>query len=153
MLQKPNSPWTVSRITAVVLGIIFALIGIIGFFTPTENATGVRAVFGIFDVDTLHSVINLVVGLLGIASAFTEQSHMFNRIFGIVFTLFGLLGLIPVLYFPAGSYGTDNGLFLALVHDNAGDHILHLITGIAALVVAYYVVGSGRRRLFQSPIG
>jgi Domain of unknown function (DUF4383) len=147
MLQESTSKWTANRITALVIGIIFALIGIIGFFTPTENATGVRAVFGIFDVDTLHSIINLVVGLLGIASAFTGQSHTFNRIFGIVFVLFGLLGLIPALYFPSGSYGTDNGLFLSLVHDNAGDHILHLITGIAALVVAYYAVGFGRRRL------
>jgi hypothetical protein len=146
MLQESTSKWTANRITALVIGIIFALIGIIGFFTPTENSTGVRAVFGIFDVDTLHSVINLVVGLLGIASAFTAQSRTFNQIFGIVFVVFGLLGLIPALYFPAGSYGTDNGLFLGLVHDNAGDHILHLITGVAALVVVYYAVGFGRRR-------
>ncbi len=147
MLQETRSSWSANRITALVVGIIFLLIGIIGFFTPTENATGVRAVFGIFDVDTLHSIINLIVGLLGVGAAFSGQSHLFNRIFGIVFTLFGLLGLIPALYFPAGSYGTDNGLFLGLVHDNAGDHILHLITGIAALVVAYYIVVAGRRRL------
>ncbi len=147
MLQETRSSWSANRITALVIGIIFLLIGIIGFFTPTENATGVRAVFGIFDVDTLHSIINLIVGLLGVGAAFSGQSHLFNRIFGIVFTLFGLLGLIPALYFPAGSYGTDNGLFLGLVHDNAGDHILHLITGIAALVVAYYIVVAGRRRL------
>jgi hypothetical protein len=147
MLQETKSGWTANRITALVLGIIFALLGIIGFFTPTENATGVRAIFGIFDVDTLHNIINLVVGLLGIAAAFIGQSRSFNQAFGIIFVLFGLLGLIPALYFPSGSYGHDNGLFLGLVHNNAGDHILHLVTGIVALVVAYYVVGARRRKL------
>lgn len=144
MVQRTETAWSASRIIALVLGIVFTLIGILGFFTPMENSTGVRAVLGIFDVDTLHSIINLIIGLLGIAAAFTGQSRLYNQVFGVFFILFGLLGLIPALYFPAGSFGKDSGLFLGLVHDNAGDHILHLIAGVLGLYAGYIYGRAGR---------
>ncbi|MDQ2905802.1 MAG: DUF4383 domain-containing protein [Ktedonobacteraceae bacterium] len=140
--QRAGTLWTVNRIFALVVGIIFVLIGIIGFFTPTENATGVRAIFGIFDVDTIHSTIHLVTGLVAILVVFIGHSRTFNQIFGVLYTLLGLAGLIPALYFPAGTYGTDSGLFLGLTHINAGDHILHLIVGVAAIIVGFFMAGS-----------
>ncbi len=134
--------WSINRVCALVLGIIFLLLGLIGFVTPTENSTGVQAIFGIFDSDTIHNVFYVIVGLLGIASSFTGQFRTFNKVFGVVFILLGLLGLIPALYFPAGSYGHDNGLFLGITHMNAGDHILHLIAGVLAGIVGFFLVGS-----------
>ena len=150
MLQRTTNQWTANRILALVLGIIFTLLGIIGFFTAPENSTGVQAILGIFDSDLIHNVFYLITGLLGIAAAFTGYGRTYNRIFGSVYLLLGLLGLIPALYFPAGAYGTDQGLFLGLTHMNAGDHILHLIAGLVALVVGYFVtdantIMSGRR--------
>lgn len=144
MLQRSASPWTANRILALVLGIIFTLLGIIGFFTAPENSTGVQAILGIFDSDLIHNIFYLISGLLGIAAAFTGYSRIYNRVFGIVYVLLGLLGLIPALYFPAGAYGTDNGLFLGLTHLNAGDHILHLIAGVIALAVGYFVTETNR---------
>ena len=140
--QRAGMIWTVNRIVALVLGIIFALLGIIGFFTPAENATGVQASLGNFDGDTVHNVLYLLTGIIGIAAAFLGGSRTFNQIFGIFYTLIGILGLISALYFPAGSFGTDKGLFLGLTHMNAGDHILHLITGIAAIVVGFFLAGT-----------
>ena len=134
--------WSINRVCALVLGIIFLLLGLIGFVTPTENSSGVQAIFGIFDSDTIHNVFYVLVGLLGIVSSFTGQFRIFNKVFGVVFILLALLGLIPALYFPAGSYGHDNGLFLGITHMNAGDHILHLITGVIAAVVGFFLVGS-----------
>ena len=150
MLQRTTNQWTANRILALVLGIIFTLLGIIGFFTAPENSTGVQAILGIFDSDLIHNVFYLITGLLGIAAAFTGYSRTYNRIFGVVYLLLGLLALIPALYFPAGAYGTDQGLFLGLTHMNAGDHILHLIAGLFALAVGYFVtdsntIMSGRR--------
>ena len=134
--------WSINRVCALILGIIFLLLGVIGFVTPTENNTGVQAIFTIFDSDTIHNVFYILVGLLGIISSFTGYFRTFNKVFGVVFIVLGLLGLISGLYFPAGSYGTDHGLFLGLTHMNAGDHILHLITGVIAAVVGFFLVGS-----------
>lgn len=139
-----NSNWSINRVVALVIGIIFLLLGILGFFTPTENSTGVRAILGLFDSDTVHNILYVVTGLLGIASAFTGWDRRFNQVFGVVYVLLALLGIIPQLYFPAGSYGDDKGLFLGLTHMNAGDHILHLITGLIAAGVGFFLKGSVR---------
>ena len=142
MFQRTTNRWTANRILAMVLGIIFTLLGIIGFFTHPENSTGVQAVLGIFDSDLIHNIFYLITGVLGIAAAFTGYSRTYNRVFGVVYVLLGLLGLIPALYFPTGTYGTDSGLFLGITHLNAGDHILHLIAGLLALAVGFFVTDS-----------
>lgn len=139
MVQRTETQWSTNRIFALVLGIVFTLISIIGFLTPTENSTGVQAIFGLFDVDGVHNVVHLLFGLLGIAAAFTGYARRYNQVFGVIYVVLALLGLIPALYFPAGSFGHDNGLFLGLMHINAGDHILHLVTGLAALYVGFVV--------------
>ncbi len=145
MLQRTNSEWSANRILAVVFGIIFALLGIIGFFTPAENSLGIQAILGIFDSNLILNVIFLITGLLGIAAAFRGQSHYFNRVFGVVYFIWGILSFIPALYFPAGtSNGTDEGKFLGFAHLNPGDGILFLVAGIIALVVAFFV--TNRRR-------
>ncbi|HZR39137.1 MAG TPA: DUF4383 domain-containing protein [Ktedonobacteraceae bacterium] len=140
--QRSAMLWTVNRVFALVVGIIFVLIAIIGFFTPMRNATGVQPLFGIFDVDTVHNWIHLISGLLGIIAAFVGQARTFNQAFGIFYTLLGILGLFSVLYFPPGTYGHDTGLFLGLTHINAADHVLHLVAGIIALIVGFFFAGS-----------
>jgi len=134
--------WTTNRIIALTLGIIYALLGIIGFFTPAENSTGVQAVLGLFDSDTLHNIIHLFIGLLGIIAAFTQQSRTYNQSFGVFFVILTILGLIPALYFPAGSYGNDAGLFLGLFHLNVWDHILNIIAAAFAIVAGFFIAGS-----------
>ncbi len=142
MVQRNDSVWTLNRIVALGLGVVFLLVAIVGFLTPMENSTGVRAELGIFDVDTIHSIVHLLFGILGIAAAFTGFSRRFNQGFGVIYIVLGLLGLIPALYFPAGSFGTDSGLFLGLMHLSIADHVLHLVTGLLAAVVGFGFVGN-----------
>jgi hypothetical protein len=137
-LEQRTTTWTANRIFALVLGIVLLLVGIIGFFTPTR-AYDVQEVFGLFDVDLIHNLIHVISGILGIAAAFMGWARTYNRVFGIIYVALGILGLIPALYFPPGSFGHDNGLFLGLTHINAADHILHLVIGLAALAVGYLV--------------
>ena len=144
MLQRTDTAWSANRILALTLGIVFTLIAIIGFIIPNEAGTNVKAIFGIFDVDTVHSIVHLLFGLAGIAAAFTGYSRTFNQVFGVIYIILGLLGLIPALYFPAGSFGHDNGLFLGIMHINAGDHVLHLVTGVVAAAVGFGVSDTGR---------
>ena len=127
---------------ALTLGIVFILVAIVGFLTPLENSTGVRAELGIFDVDTIHSIVHLLFGVVGVAAAFMGFSRRFNQAFGVIYIVLALLGLIPALYFPAGSFGHDSGLFLGLMHLSIADHILHLVTGLAAAAVGFGFAGN-----------
>lgn len=143
MIQSTRTDWTVNRMYALILGIVLVLIGVIGFFVPQENSTGVQALFGIFDVDVVHNLVHVVSGLIGIGAAFGGFSVTYNRVFGIIYTLLGILGLMPFLYFP--TYGTDSGRFLGLMHISVADHVLHFVIGLSALAVGYYADRAMRR--------
>lgn len=142
---KAATLWTTNRIVALVLGIILLLLGLIGFITPEENSTGVRAIFGIFDTDTVHNFVFLVLGIIGIAMALGGQARTFNQVFGILYIIVGILGLFSAFYFPAGTYGTDQGLLFGIMHDNAGDHVLELVTGIIAAIIGFTSTGDTTR--------
>ena len=78
---------------------------------------------GIFAANTTHHVIHLASGLLGIAAAATGFSRPYCQIFGPVYLLVGVLGLLLV--------GND-GMLLGMVHVNMADHVLHFAIGGAA---------------------
>lgn len=50
-------------------------------------------------------------------------------VFGVVFLALGVLGFIPAI--------APNGMLLGLFHVNVVHNIIHLVTGAAALLVAY----------------
>ncbi|WP_052888053.1 MULTISPECIES: DUF4383 domain-containing protein [Thermogemmatispora] len=114
---------------ALVIGIVFLLVGILGFIlNPTEGA-----LLGIFAVNIEHNVIHLLVGILGIAAAFTGWSRLYAQALGIVYLLVGILGFIPGL--------APDGMLLGLVHINLADNLLHLVVGAAAAIVGFLPLG------------
>jgi hypothetical protein len=118
-----------NRIVALVIGIVFSLIGLAGFLVSSSMAKG--NLMG-FDVDLVHNLIHLITGIAALAAAFMEWSRRFNQIFGIIYLIVGLAGLVyPGLYF--------NGLLLGLMHVNAADHVLHLVVGLVAAGVGFFV--------------
>lgn len=121
--------WTANRIVALVIGIVFTLIGLAGFFVSSSMQPG--SLMG-FHVDLVHNLIHLVTGLVALVSVFAGWSRRFNQIFGVIYLLIGLAGLIyPGLYF--------NGMLLGMMHVNAADHGLHLVTGLIAAGVGFFV--------------
>ncbi len=120
--------WTTNRIVALVLGIVFTLLGIAGFFVSSSMTPG--SLLGM-DVDVVHNIVHLATGIVALVSVFTGWSRLFNRIFGIVYLLIGLAGLIPGLYI--------NGMFLGMMHLNAPDHVFHLIIGVVAAATGFFV--------------
>lgn len=121
--------WTPNRILALVLGIVFTLVGILGFFVaPTMHVGNLLG----FDVDVIHNIIHLVIGLAGLAAAFTGWSRRYNQIFGIIYLVLGIAGLIyPALFF--------DGRLLGITHVNAADDVLHLVVGIVQILVGFFV--------------
>jgi hypothetical protein len=127
-VQTQSTTWTTNRIVALVLGIVFLLAGIAGFFVSSSMAVG--SLLGL-DVDLMHNIVHLLTGILGIWAAFGGWSRIFNRVFGIIYIIIGLLGLIPALYF--------NGMFLGMMHINGADNVFHLVVGIVAAAVGFFV--------------
>jgi uncharacterized membrane protein YtjA (UPF0391 family) len=84
-----------------------------------------------FQVDLVHNLVHLVIGIAGIAAAYTGWSRTYNQVVGIVYLLVGVAGLIPGLYF-------DQRL-LGLMHVNAADNVLHLVVGAVQAIVGFGV--------------
>lgn len=101
-----------------VIGVVFILAGILGFFQDP--------VLGILDVDLIHNIIHLATGIL--ALVFTSQGEAQGRkfflIFGIVYALVTVLGFV-----------TGEGKILGLVSVNAADNYFHLVVTIVFLVI------------------
>ena len=127
-----NSSWSINRIVALVLGIVFTLVGILGFFTTSTMAPNYILGFG---VDVVHNIIHLVIGLAGIAAAFSGWSRRYNQVFGIIYLILGVAGLIPGLYFGM----TGDMRLLGLTFVNGADNVLHLVVGIVQIAVGFFV--------------
>jgi Domain of unknown function (DUF4383) len=112
----------------ILVGVVgFALTGLGGFASSTPGGTIV-----LFDVNPLHNVVHLGVGLAWLASsARVDTARTVSLVIGAVYLLVGVLGLFLT--------GNDSLNILAL---NQADNLLHLGTGALALLAAL----SGRRQ-------
>lgn len=133
--RTATTAWTANRIVALVIGIVFTLIGLAGFLVSSSMTVG--SLLG-FDVDLVHNLVHLVTGLAALASVFTGWYRRFNQVFGIIYIVVGIAGLIyPALYF--------DGRLLGLMHVNAADHVLHLVVGLVAAGVGFFVTDDSPR--------
>jgi Domain of unknown function (DUF4383) len=142
------------RKCALALGLIFTVIGIVGFIPafvglPTDamsaavpitadqipvgpGATysaaylrGFGYLFGLFPTNLLHNMTHLAVGFFGLYSATGEQGAFnYNRFFAISYVALAVLGLIPLA----------NTLFgiMPIFGNNVW------LNGLTGLIAAYY---------------
>ncbi len=126
MVNRSTAVWTTNRIVAMAIGVVFLIIGILGLLFDTTSGS----LLG-FDVDLVHNFVHVLTGIAGIAAAMTGWSRRFNQIFGVIYLLVGLAGLVPAFYFGQ--------LLLGLMHVNAADNVLHLVVGLLAAAVGFFV--------------
>jgi hypothetical protein len=102
----------------LVLGVVLTIIGVWGLFSDS--------VLG-FTVNTLHSIVHLATGLLGIAFAMRGEaaSVTFAKVFGVVYALVAILG------FVAGDFMSD------FLNANSADHWLHVVLALLFLWVGF----------------
>jgi Domain of unknown function (DUF4383) len=112
---------------AVVFGVVFLLVGILGF-VPAAAPNGM--LLGIFHVNAAHNVVHLLSGAVALWAGLTSvsASRLYFRVFGIVYALVAVLG------FVAG-----DAMLLGMITNNAADTWLHLVIAIAALVLGFVV--------------
>ncbi len=104
-------------------GIIFVLVGILGFI-PGITSNG--HLLGIFEVNTLHNIIHLLTGIIALMVAGDHmKSKSFFKIFGVVY------GIVTIVGFLQG----DN--VLGLFGVNMADNLLHLVITVVALVLGF----------------
>lgn len=110
----------------MVLGVVFVLIGILGFI-PGVTEDG--ELLGIFAVSASHNAVHLVSGLAALAAAANGEAsaRLFAKVFGVVY------GLVTILGFIQG----DGAEVLGFINVNQPDNVLHLAIAAGLLYVGF----------------
>lgn len=102
-----------------VLGVVFVLVGLVGFFN--------HPVFGLFEVDTMHNIVHLLSGILAVivASKGEGPSRRFAKVFGAAYLVVAIIGFI------------QGNTVLGIISINAADNYLHTLLAIILLAVGF----------------
>lgn len=124
--------------TALIVGIVFLLVGIAGFIPglthSTEHLAGAGAhsdahLLGVFQVSVLHNLVHLAFGVAGVAVAARASASRAYLIWGgVVYFVVWLYGLFAV--------GNEQINFLPV---NDADNWLHLVLAIGMVLLGVFV--------------
>ena len=112
----------ITKSLAIIIGIVFLAIGFLGY---TENAIVGLSPDAIFHADATHNNVHIISGALFLVFAFFVPQYLgtFMRVFGIVYFLIGIIGIIN-----SGDTGMTH--VLGFLHVNKADNYLHIGLGI-----------------------
>ena len=90
---------------AMVFGVVFSLVGVLGFFPsppvpgapPLSVEHGHGMALGLFPINTLHNVVHLLFGVLGIAASrgVLMSARGYFQLVAVAYALLVILGLLP----------------------------------------------------------
>jgi hypothetical protein len=115
------------KTAAVLFGIVFILIGILGFVPGITND---EMLLGIFHVNAAHNVVHLLSGAVALFAGMTSigASRMYFRIFGVVYGLVAILGLMNM---------GQHTMLLGLISNNDADTFLHIAIAAVSLLLGF----------------
>jgi threonine/homoserine/homoserine lactone efflux protein len=113
---------------AVIFGIIFILVAILGFI---PNGIVSKSADATFQVDNMHNIVHLIVGIVLLLAGMMGESaaSLWLKIFGVIYILLFIDGLFQVKM-------TGDKL-LSFITANPADNWLHLVLGILLLIVGF----------------
>jgi uncharacterized protein YacL len=117
---------------AMVVGIVFLVIGVAGFIPviTTAGSDGMKQLLGLFMVDGVHNAVHLLSGAFFLAMSGQERlARLAFQIMAVVY------GLVTIIGFIVGS----GGEVLGLIPVNTADNILHLVLTLAFLYFGFAV--------------
>ena len=125
-----------TKTLALLFGAVFVLVGVLGFIpavAPNEH------LLGIFHVNAAHNAVHLLTGIVAIICGLASEQAaiLFFRIFGIVYGLVAVLGLV----------GGDRPI-LGIISNNMADVWLHIAIAAVSLLIGF---GARRRAIVQTP--
>lgn len=111
-----------TKTAALIIGIIFIAVGLLGFIPNPIVGDPERA---IFHTDTVHNLVHIISGVLFVLVALAAPATAAGvlKVFGLVYLLLGVLGLVTI-----GSEG--EGMLLGFLHVNGADNFLHIGLGL-----------------------
>lgn len=124
------------RLFAGILGAVFTLLGIAGFFVTGFDdfaSHNGESLLG-FHVNPLHNLVHLGIGLVGLAMAWRGMARTFGWFLFIAYGATFIYGLFVV-------DNNDSSNFLAL---NDADNVLHLVLAALGLLLALWPARSSR---------
>jgi len=109
-------------IISTIFGILILLSGVAGF-VPAYTTDGL--LFDTFQIDTVHSVFNIIVGIVALLCSFKYKAdRLFFQIFGFIY------GLIAIATFVMGGD-------LVFTQLNIPDNVLHVLIAVVFLVIGF----------------
>lgn len=126
---------TPGQLYALVIGAVYLLVGIAGFFVASEFTEGTADdKLIVFRLNHLHNLIHIVLGIGWLAASRTAAlSKTVNTVFGVVLLLVAILGFTTVDLVHT---------LLNITESTDPDNFLHLVTGGLAL---YFGTAGDRR--------
>ena len=126
------------KILALVFAVVFLVIGVAGFIPAlAPNNTDGQMLLGIFQINTMQSVIHLLTAAAAFA-AFIGGSYYastYFKVFGVVYALVALWGL-------PGLMQTFNGVLFGLIHVNLATELLHIVIAAVSLYAGFALKNS-----------
>ena len=114
MADRVTAGKTPTQMFALVFGVIYLLIGLLGFIN--------KPILGIFEVNVLHNIVHLLIGgALVAGSSRHDTAKTVSLAVGVAYLLVAVLG------FVATDFLDD------LIKINQADNFLHLISGAVAV--------------------
>lgn len=135
MTTNTSATRTTLQKSALAMGAVFLLVGVLGFIpgiTTNYGSLGFAGhgsealLLGIFQVSILHNIVHLLYGVAGVALARTHgQAKAYLLYGGVVYLVLWLYGLLIGQDTPAN-----------FIPVNTADNWLHLILGLAMIGLA-----------------
>jgi hypothetical protein len=110
---------------AMLFGIVFLAIGILGF---VPGITKDEMLLGIFMVNPAHSVVHIASGVVALLCAMSGAgaARIYFQIFGIVYAIVAILGFMQ-----------PNGMLFGLISNNPPDTWLHVAIAVVSLLLGF----------------
>src|SRR5437899_10633575 len=91
----------VVQTVALVFGVIYFLVGVLGFIGPLIGTSSFititqdrHTLLGIADINLLHNLVHLAIGIAGLAAASSvANSRNFCQVVGVILLILGRLGV------------------------------------------------------------
>lgn len=134
-----------ARNFALVFGVVYLLVGLLGFFVSgglmvgPMNAGGASSgdwgqLLGLFPINLLHNIVHLAIGAWGLASyRSTNGSIAYARGLAIIYGLLTIMGLLPTPF--RNTFG--------LIPIMGNDVWLHALTALVAAYFGFMMAGRG----------
>jgi len=117
-----------TRTAALIIGIVFLVVGVLGFIpNPLISPTG------LFVVNGAHNLVHIISGLVVLAGVYSFGSGLGLKIIGIVYAIIAVLGLLM---------GGD--MLLGMIAMNTADHWLHVVLAVVILAAGFGLPDDGK---------